>query len=329
MPYETLVKLDCGSNQGERRRSVGSRRIHPREYNHGKHVVGQPVEHVDCRPTYHGVLSGTSFSAPIVTGLVALYLEDNPYATPTDVLPALKDGAANLGDIDGDGQDDLLVQTPGHRQPKQPTKRRSPATTRSPAPRTRRSPCCSPSSSPTTPIPTATRSGCARSPSRPTARYAGPTRPAWSIPRIPGFVGQDSFTYTVTDGRDLSAPATVTLTVVAEPGNQAPVGAADFFDVEQGDTLTMPYTTLFANDYDPDGDTLQLYDYTQPAHGTVTTGSSSLIYTPAFGYTGSDAFTYRLSDALTVSAPIAVSIDVRTRTSPRWPETMTSSSPTS
>lgn len=58
------------------------------------------------------VRSGTSFAAPMVAGLAALYLEQNPFANPAQVLAALQANAANLGDIDGNGTADLMARTP-------------------------------------------------------------------------------------------------------------------------------------------------------------------------------------------------------------------------
>jgi subtilisin family serine protease len=57
------------------------------------------------------IRSGTSFAAPLVTGLAALYLEANPGATPAQVLSALRSNAASLGDIDGNGTTDYLVRS--------------------------------------------------------------------------------------------------------------------------------------------------------------------------------------------------------------------------
>jgi len=58
------------------------------------------------------VRSGTSYAAPLVAGLAALYLEQNPFATPAQVRAALLANAANLGDIDGNGTADYLARSP-------------------------------------------------------------------------------------------------------------------------------------------------------------------------------------------------------------------------
>jgi subtilisin family serine protease len=58
------------------------------------------------------VRSGTSYAAPLVAGLAALYLEQNPSATPAQVRSALLANAANLGDIDGNGTADYLARSP-------------------------------------------------------------------------------------------------------------------------------------------------------------------------------------------------------------------------
>lgn len=58
------------------------------------------------------IRSGTSYAAPLVTGLVALYLQQFPSHTPVQVLTGLRTNAANLGDIDGNGSADYLVRSP-------------------------------------------------------------------------------------------------------------------------------------------------------------------------------------------------------------------------
>lgn len=128
-----------------------------------------------------------------------------------------------------------------------------------------------------------------------------------------GYVGGDSFTYRAKDASGQSAAATVTLTVTAV--NAAPTAAAESFRVVRSKVLTRGAPGLLANDSDPDGDPLIAAKVASPAHGTVTVNANgSFTYTPTPGYTGTDAFTYRVSDGSAQSAPATVSILVVTPT---------------
>jgi YVTN family beta-propeller protein len=108
--------------------------------------------------------------------------------------------------------------------------------------------------------------------------------------------GADTFTFTVSDGTTTSAAATVTITVT--PVNDAPVANPDSYTVAQGGTLTVPAATgPLANDTDVDGDSLTAIGATQPAHGTVVgSPNGSFTYKPTAGYSGTDSFTYSVSD---------------------------------
>jgi hypothetical protein len=55
---------------------------------------------------------------------------------------------------------------------------------------------------------------------------------------------------------------------------------------------------LTANDSEQGGniDPASLLIVTQPAHGGVSVNGGSVVYTPSAGYSGSDTFTYRVSD---------------------------------
>jgi hypothetical protein len=53
---------------------------------------------------------------------------------------------------------------------------------------------------------------------------------------------------------------------------------------------------LLANDTDANGDTLSVTANTAPANGTVTRTGGSATYTPAAGFSGTNSFTYTLSD---------------------------------
>ncbi len=116
------------------------------------------------------------------------------------------------------------------------------------------------------------------------------------------YYGTDSFTYSLSDGHGGTATGTVTMTV-----NRAPVATADTASVAQNTAQTV---SVLGNDSDPDGDTLSVSAVTNGAHGTVTTNGTTVTYTPATGYTGSDSFTYTLSDGRGGTATGTVSVTV-------------------
>ncbi len=110
-----------------------------------------------------------------------------------------------------------------------------------------------------------------------------------------GFTGVDSFGYTVDDNEGLrSNVATVTVTVSAV--NTAPVANNDSASVVAGGSVEL---AVLSNDSDADGglDSGSLEIVSLPAHGTVVVGGSGLVTYSAFaGFSGSDSFSYRVSD---------------------------------
>lgn len=64
------------------------------------------------------------------------------------------------------------------------------------------------------------------------------------------------------------------------------------------------------NDFDPDSDPLQLTGVTQPQHGSVTQNGPTVVYTPQANFSGSDSFTYTISDGRGGTASATVNITV-------------------
>ncbi|WMP18328.1 Ig-like domain-containing protein [Thiothrix lacustris] len=130
-----------------------------------------------------------------------------------------------------------------------------------------------------------------------------------------GYVGADSFTYKVNDGKADSAVATVKLTVKAKTDggttgstNRAPVAVAGSLTVSNSGA---DWVKLEATD--ADGDTLTFRIVTEPAHGTLRLGQGNVyIYTPNSSYEGDDSFTFVANDGKVDSAAAKVGVKVYT-----------------
>jgi hypothetical protein len=71
--------------------------------------------------------------------------------------------------------------------------------------------------------------------------------------------------------------------------------------------VQVTYSALLANDIDWDGRTLSIVQVDPPTHGTVTTSGTTITYTPAPAYVGTDSFTYEVTDGVsTATGRVAV-----------------------
>ena len=119
-----------------------------------------------------------------------------------------------------------------------------------------------------------------------------------------GFVGKDSFTYTITDSKGATSTASVAITVA--PANRLPVAKNDVVTAKSGKAVML---NLLANDADPDGDALTVLGATVPSHGSIRwQDKKTIIYTPRADYTGWDNFAYTISDGKGGSALAFVSV---------------------
>lgn len=109
------------------------------------------------------------------------------------------------------------------------------------------------------------------------------------------FVGEDSFTYTVTDRSGVTATATVRVNVTAVP-NQAPVATNDGYDTLENVPVA---GNLLTNDEDPDGDSLTVR-IVKSSEGTLVLGvGGAFTYIPPannLSYDHGYEFTYEISD---------------------------------
>jgi len=128
------------------------------------------------------------------------------------------------------------------------------------------------------------------------------------------FSGKDSFTYSISDTKNSSEnDAKVTILVSKEAAaNNPPVAVDDYYDINEDISLNMGYSGPLSNDTDKDGNTLTLFVTSHPAHGTFKFDKklSSFIYTPDWGFTGSDSFTYTARDEFSQSNVATVNIAI-------------------
>ncbi|MEX0326383.1 MAG: Ig-like domain-containing protein, partial [Puniceicoccaceae bacterium] len=91
--------------------------------------------------------------------------------------------------------------------------------------------------------------------------------------------------------------------------NRGPVANDDAYGATQGFSLTTG--NVLANDSDPEGDTISILEFTQPANGSVVdNGDGTFTYTSDPSFSGEDFFTYRITDSFQASLAATISITV-------------------
>ena len=128
--------------------------------------------------------------------------------------------------------------------------------------------------------------------------------------------GDDSFTYTVTDGHGGTATATVSVTVT--PVNDDPVAVADVASTNEDTDVVV---NVLANDTDPDtGDSKTLVSATSGTKGTTTPdiNSGTVTYKPNKDAYGQDTFQYTMQDGIGRTSTGTVSVTIRPVIDPPW-----------
>jgi len=120
------------------------------------------------------------------------------------------------------------------------------------------------------------------------------------------FNGNDSFTYTITDGNGETSTGTVNVTV--NPVNDAPLAEDDTVTTDEDTPITID---VLSNDDDVDGDALTITSVSNPASGTAQIVNGQIKYTPNNNFNGTDTFTYTVSDGNggTDTATVTVNVD--------------------
>jgi MYXO-CTERM domain-containing protein len=138
------------------------------------------------------------------------------------------------------------------------------------------------------------------------------TAPALAYLPAADFSGEDAFSFRVSDGTTVSAPAAVTVTVAAV--NDLPVASGQSVETDEGVALAVTVTAS-----DVDGDPLSYRVVSGPSHGTLAGTAPALTYAPGAGYSGDDEFGFVASDGVSESAPALVTVTVVPRPAPPPP----------
>ena len=118
----------------------------------------------------------------------------------------------------------------------------------------------------------------------------------------------------VSAGDGTAVVATLGPLGTAVPGDRNPIANPETLERYPAQSIKVLVTTLLANDTDPDGDTpLSLTAVSVAASGqaTVSLSGAYVFYQPAAGFTGSDSFTYALSDGHGGSATGTVTVNIK------------------
>ena len=123
------------------------------------------------------------------------------------------------------------------------------------------------------------------------------------------FFGTDTFTYTITDDGGNTATATVTVTVT--PVNDPPVAGDDSASTNEDTATTI---SVLANDNGGPANENQTLTVsvtgTSAQGGTLSTNGTTVTYTPAANFFGTDTFTYTVTDSggATDTATVTVTV---------------------
>lgn len=128
-----------------------------------------------------------------------------------------------------------------------------------------------------------------------------------------GFIGQDGFTYTVSDNEGAVSNVASVALFVENNANTPPTPGDDTAVTDEDTALVIAAIDLLANDTDADGDTvtIQSVDAVSANNGTIADNlDGTYTYTPAQNFFGSDTFTYTVTDGRGESAVATVTITV-------------------
>jgi len=114
------------------------------------------------------------------------------------------------------------------------------------------------------------------------------------IYEVTGLDSDTAYSYQV-KARDNSANETQlsSISTAITEANTAPISQDDSLSINENTATTI---NVLSNDSDTDGDVLQISSTSTPTSGDVSINANHIIYTPSANYTGSDSFTYTITD---------------------------------
>ncbi|MFW2340598.1 MAG: immunoglobulin-like domain-containing protein, partial [Acidimicrobiia bacterium] len=117
--------------------------------------------------------------------------------------------------------------------------------------------------------------------------------------------GDVTIGYSLTD--DFGSTSSGSISISVEPVNDPPTAVPDAIVLDNYLTTSLE---VLRNDTDIEGDSLSLFSFTQPEHGTVELIDGELRYTPETGWSGEDTFTYTIIDSNGASSTVEVVVEV-------------------
>ncbi|MFC1780747.1 Ig-like domain-containing protein, partial [Planctomycetota bacterium] len=124
---------------------------------------------------------------------------------------------------------------------------------------------------------------------------------------VEGYVGDDAFTYTVTDPQIDGTPQETTVTI--SMNNNPPTPTEDADSTHMGTAVIINIADLLSNDTDPDSDEVYYDSFSYLGSGSLVDNSDgTLTYTPVAGYVGDDSFTYTVTDPQIDGTPVEATV---------------------
>lgn len=121
-----------------------------------------------------------------------------------------------------------------------------------------------------------------------------------------GFVGTDSFTYVISDGK--GGTDTATVSVVVKDTNTGPSQTIDANDDSAMTKAGKPVTiNVLGNDK---GKNISIISVNKPKNGSAVISNGRIIYTPNSGFVGMETFKYTIKDAYNRTTTAYVKVNV-------------------